>query len=155
MAATVRYSSRPLPAYAHTPGNTRRPTDESAATGVAPLSYDGWQASETHRYAVDLFNAGFWWEAHEAWEALWIAAGRRGPEADCLKAFIKLAAAGVKQREGRDAVVRRHAARCLDLLEPFAEQRKYGISLDAVRGFARHAATLGHTPEVMRLTLAD
>ena len=32
-----------------------------------------------------LFNAGYYWEAHEAWEGLWHAHGRQGPTADTLK----------------------------------------------------------------------
>ncbi len=32
-------------------------------------------------YALDLFNAGFYWEAHEAWEHFWNAFGRMSPEA--------------------------------------------------------------------------
>ena len=50
---------------------------------------------------IALFNAGYYWEAHEAWEGLWHAHGRDGPTADVLKGLIKLAAAGVKVREGR------------------------------------------------------
>ena len=42
-----------------------------------------------------------YWEAHEAWEELWHACGRMGPTADFLRGLIKLAAAGVKVREGR------------------------------------------------------
>jgi hypothetical protein len=63
-----------------------------------------------------LFNHGFYWEAHEAWESLWHAVGRQGPVAAWLKALIKLAAAGVKAREGNPAGVARHATRALELL---------------------------------------
>jgi predicted metal-dependent hydrolase len=66
-------------------------------------------------YAVDLFNHGYYWEAHEEWERLWQAAGRRGPVADFLKGLIKLAAAGVKQLEGRPAGTRNHARRAAEL----------------------------------------
>ena len=38
-----------------------------------------------------LFNAGHWWEAHEAWEARWLSA--RGDERAFLSALILLAAA--------------------------------------------------------------
>ena len=53
------------------------------------------------RRAIELFNAGYYWEAHEVWEELWHVEGRRGPTAELLKALIKLAAAGVKVREGQ------------------------------------------------------
>ena len=42
-----------------------------------------------------LFNAGHWWEAHEAWEARWLLA--RGDERAFLSALILLAAALYKR----------------------------------------------------------
>jgi uncharacterized protein len=72
--------------------------------------------------AVALFNAGYYWEAHEVWEVLWHAAGRHGPTADVLKALIKLAAAGVKVREGRENGVRTHSGRAALLFASAAEQ---------------------------------
>ena len=66
-------------------------------------------------FAIDLFNHGYYWEAHEHWELLWQAAGREGLLADFLKGLIKLAAAGVKAREDNIAGVRRHAGRARDL----------------------------------------
>lgn len=89
------------------PGRSARP--ESSLTSG--------NSSQDLRYAVDLFNHGYYWEAHEVWEHEWIAAGRTGPAADLLKGFIKLAAAGVKAREGRPAGIVRHGQRALELFE--------------------------------------
>jgi predicted metal-dependent hydrolase len=69
---------------------------------------------------LDLWNAGFYWEAHEAWEGLWHAAGRRGPVADLLRALIGLAAAGVKARQRAPAGVRSHARKARARLEALA-----------------------------------
>src|SRR5262249_29652703 len=77
------------------------------------------------RRGVELFDAGYYWEAHEAWEVLWHAAGRRGPKADVLRGLIKLAAAGIKVRERREAGVRTHARRAA---ECFASARREGDS---------------------------
>ena len=74
---------------------------------------------------VALFNAGYYWEAHEVWEGLWHAYGRRGVLADVIKALIKLAAAGVKVREGQEHGVRIHARRAAEL---FASARSAGAS---------------------------
>ena len=60
---------------------------------------------------VELFNAGYYWEAHEVWEELWHVERRVGPTAEVLKALIKLAAAGVKARERREGGVRTHCHR--------------------------------------------
>lgn len=77
---------------------------------------DGPAVQATHVWAMDLFNHGFYWEAHEAWEGLWHAFGRSGPKADFVKGLIKLSAAGVKAREGNATGVTRHARRAAELL---------------------------------------
>ena len=86
------------------PGRTRRLL-RTAIRGVTrrlrliPIVADGWALSPAYLRGVELFNAGYYWEAHESWEALWHAHGRRGPTAGVLQGLIKLAAAGVKIRE--------------------------------------------------------
>ena len=67
-------------------------------------------------YALDLFNAGFYWEAHEVWESFWNALGRKTPEALSIQGLIHLAAAAVKIREGKPAGVIRHTKRTRELL---------------------------------------
>jgi predicted metal-dependent hydrolase len=67
-------------------------------------------------YALDLFNAGFYWEAHEAWESFWNAFGRTTPEAQFVQGLIHLAAACVKVREGKPMGVSRHTKRARELL---------------------------------------
>ena len=47
---------------------------------------------------VELFNSGEFWEAHEAWERLWLAA--KGEEKVFLQGLIQLAAAYVHVRRG-------------------------------------------------------
>jgi uncharacterized protein len=112
----------PFPPYSYVTGRfphpTRDPLGHSFAQphpSVPPLNPQYWQASQEYLHAIDLFNHGYYWEAHEAWEELWHAAGRRGVIADYLKALIKFAAAGVKVREGRIPGVRRHAQRAIEL----------------------------------------
>ena len=67
-------------------------------------------------FALDLFNAGFYWEAHEVWESFWNALGRTTPEAQFIQGLIHLAAAAVKIREGKPAGVSRHTQRARELL---------------------------------------
>ena len=100
----------PLPAYAYVPGGpwphpnrarrkgTRATSRHRARRLTLTLAIEPW-----FRAGVELFNAGYYWEAHEVWEGLWHAYGRRGADGRHLKALIKLAAAGVKVREGRRA----------------------------------------------------
>jgi uncharacterized protein len=118
-----RYSSKPLPPYSYVPGFTPHPVSDprghmhrQAAEAIEPLDPKQWRECGEYLYGVDLFNHGFYWEAHEAWESLWHAAGRKGPIAIWLKTLIKLAAAAVKLREGNSRGVERHARRALELL---------------------------------------
>lgn len=67
-------------------------------------------------YALDLFNRGYYWEAHEAWEGFWNQLGRTTPEAKLVQGLIHLAAACVKIREGRAEGVKRHTQRAAELL---------------------------------------
>src|SRR6059058_3393109 len=98
---------RPLPPYGYVPGLNPHPLSDPRghsfgvrAESAEALEEPTFRDNATYLYAIDLFNHGFFWEAHEAWEALWHAAGRKGRTADFLKGLIKLAAAGVKAREG-------------------------------------------------------
>lgn len=112
-----------LPPYTYVPGQTPHPVSDPRGHAyghhvepVPPLDPAHPEESPTWVEACTLFNAGYYWEAHEAWESLWHAAGRTGPVADCLKGLIKWAAAGVKVREGRTAGVKRHCQRATELL---------------------------------------
>lgn len=100
---------------------------------MALIKNDNWAASEAYLRGVELFNAGYYWEAHEAWEPLWLAHGRRGAVAGVLQGLIKLAAAGVKIREGRPAGARSHAARAALLFQEARRQEgrfRLGLDLD-------------------------
>ncbi len=96
-----------------------------------PLTIGNWRTSVPYLWGIDLFNHGYYWEAHESWEGVWLASGRAGTVADFLKGLIKLAAAGVKAREGNAAGVARHAHRATDLFQQIAAglDRPEGIYL--------------------------
>jgi predicted metal-dependent hydrolase len=64
---------------------------------------------------LDLFNYGYYWEGHEAWEGLWQVADRDGSLRMLLKGLILLSAAGVKIRERKSAAATRHAMRAAAL----------------------------------------
>ncbi len=131
----------PLPAYSYVPGHSPRPVGEIVAQGGAGLEGEAWRSCLPFLYGVDLFNYGYYWEAHESWETLWHAAGRRGAVADLLKGLIKLAAAAVKLREGNAAGCRHHAERAEQLFASVAagpaETNCFGLDLDELRQAAR------------------
>ncbi len=135
---------RRLPPYSYVPGRLPHPVSDPAGHSyglhaispgevqqgpVASVSLvSGWQACSDYLFGIDLFNHGFYWEAHETWEQVWIACGRSGREADFLKGLIKLAAAGVKLREGRPIGVQRHAARARELFQLISENLIDGLT---------------------------
>jgi hypothetical protein len=122
-AARPRYSMHRFPPYSYVPGESPHPLSDpkghmrgSVERRSPLLDPSQWRASQRYLFGVDLFNHGYYWEAHEAWESLWLAAGRQGTTACWLKCLIKLAAAGVKARVGSPVGVERHIARALELL---------------------------------------
>ena len=143
---TDRYAPDiPFPGYAFVPGRHPHPVTDSRGPSfghsqIMPEPLDSQFPGNSIEFltAVDLFNAGFYWEAHETWEGLWVAAGRKGLLADFLKSLIKLAAAGVKAREGQINGVQRHARRAVELLlsirseRPAAEANYCGLNLDKI-----------------------
>jgi uncharacterized protein len=144
----------PLPAYTYVPGgpwpHPKRLAEQHSKTRSAPENnqagaQDSWW-QDTFRRAAALFNAGYYWEAHEVWEELWHVEGRRGPAADVLKGLIKLAAAGVKVREGRENGVRTHCRRAAESFTTAAGQGgpcQLGLDLEL---WANRASLLAENP---------
>lgn len=144
---------KPLPSYAYVPDRFPHPTrdPEGHSFRATPERLDPpdprhWRSCRPYLYGVDLFNCGYYWEAHEAWEALWDACDRSGRTADFLKGLIKLAAAGVKVRQGKARGVRRHASRAAELFQQTAfdlddsDARYMGLCLSDLVRFARDVA---------------
>ncbi len=111
-----------FPPYSYVTGRFPHPTRDPQGHSfghVAPaapaIDPERWADSREYLFGCDLFNYGYYWEAHELWESSWKACGRTGTTANLLKGLIKLAAAGVKAREGRVVGVQRHAARAAEL----------------------------------------
>ena len=95
----------PLPERRYVPGRTpRHPEDAFAearalALPVTATATAGENGAWT--YGLRLFNAGFWWEAHEVWEPVWMAAPPNGAERAMVQAAIQLANAALKREMGR------------------------------------------------------
>ena len=77
----------------------------SFVKGRAPRPPQGWadaavDDNERFAWGCDLFDAGYFFEAHELWEACWRRAGDVGgvddPDTRFVHGLIRLAAAGVK-----------------------------------------------------------
>lgn len=119
-----------LPAVPHLPGRTPRPDEATFARLKAdlvdtPAAEMG--ASAAFRGALHAFAAGYYWEAHELWEAVWMRLPPASAERVLLAALIQLANAGLKRRMGRE----RAAARILPRADAAVAEatRRGGLTL--------------------------
>ena len=103
-----RYWPRqPFPPYRYLPGFDPHPLrgpgghtypSEPGLRRQPPWHVDEWPRLAPWLWGVDLFNAFYFWEAHEAWEGLWAALPRHRSPAPLLQALIQIAAALLKIR---------------------------------------------------------
>lgn len=131
---------RNFPRYAYLPGRqphpTRHPAGHSYQSQHVAVVATG--TSEEFVWGKELFNHGYYWEAHEAWEAIWNVAERGGALRGLLKGLILLSATGVKIREGKRNAALRHAGRAAGLFRGLSEVPNEDIS-----------QALGMPPEVL------
>lgn len=145
-----------FPAYAYLPGRQPHPVRDPAGHSYhhvdpLPVAAAASLDSDLFFWGLDLFNHGYYWEAHEAWEGLWQVAERGGPLRMLFKGLILLSAAGVKIREGKHVAAMRHAGRAAVLLRQLMKgphrvfERALGMSPAALADCAEAAARLPAT----------
>ncbi|MGG7567824.1 DUF309 domain-containing protein [Rhodovulum sp. DZ06] len=102
----------PLPPAPHLPGRTPRPPEAlfAALTEAVP---EGPGALLAPAFAAgrEAFARRYYWEAHELWEAVWMALPPASAEKLALRGLIGLANAGLKGRMDRGAAAARILAR--------------------------------------------
>ena len=138
--------SRELPSYAYRPGlphprNDPRGHSRDAPRAAAPrFDERRWGESEEYLWGIDLFNRGFHWEAHEAWEAIWRACPGRPVAAEFLRGLIQLTSAFWKARTGSPDGALRLALKARDRfawVEGAARRRRYaGLDLGELMALA-------------------
>ncbi|TIL47368.1 DUF309 domain-containing protein [Mesorhizobium sp.] len=147
-----------FPSYAYLPGRqphpVRDPAGHSYNSEAMPLAAGASLDSDIFLWGLDLFNHGYYWEAHEAWEGLWQVADRGAPLRTLFKGLILLSAAGVKIREGKQAAAMRHAGRAATLLRRLNTadhtfERALGMSLPVL---AEHAEAAARLPAALQAT---
>lgn len=125
------------PPYAFLPGQNPHPRRHPSGHRFGhpeyqPTSEDPamWSVDPLWRFALELFDEGFYWEAHEAWEAFWLLA-KKG-ERTLLSGLIGLAAAGLKVRQGRRDIALRLMQRNLRRIESIDDKLILPVDLSAV-----------------------
>ena len=152
----MRYApARAFPPYAFLPGRDPHPTSDPRGhsfghpeEAAAYLPSARWRENEPYLFGVDLYNHGYLWEAHEAWESLWhVAKPRDATQAAYLQGLIQTAAAWLKIPMQQPAGVERLSKLALEKLEHVA--RTAGdpyMALDLARFVARVRAFAASAP---------
>lgn len=93
----------PLPP--HVPGRNERPAEDLFEAvkqqALDPTSDDTHHNNCCWQYGLHLFNNGYFWEAHEVWEAVWMLAPQNSRERVLLQGVIHLANAALKRKMDR------------------------------------------------------
>ncbi len=150
-APLPRYSSQAFPPYTFVPGENPHPVRDPGGHSFGQLQHDAvefdpehWQDCDEYLYGIDLFNHGYWWEAHEALEGVWIAAGRTTPIGYFIQGLIQVAVALLKQHQAFTDVAQRMAADGLDKMH-LVNSEFLGIDVPAfkkqVHAFIKAPAT--------------
>jgi len=114
-----------LPPHRHIPGQNARP-DEAFFDDIKSDSGHAWL------YGIRLFNCGFYWEAHEVLEPVWLNALPNSRERHLVQAVIHLANGLLKQAMGRPNARQRLAGLARSrLAEAFPEARGRLMGIDA------------------------
>ena len=95
-----------MPPYRYVPGLNPHPfrhrdghmyTDGSAPAPAGVWNPTlSWQKDTAFLFAADLFDHRYYWEAHEAWEAMWHQTAAESSDHKLLQSLIQYAAAILK-----------------------------------------------------------
>jgi uncharacterized protein len=155
----ARLSLRPLPPYCFIPGRSPHPRrdpkghsygkPEPKTGGVTP---EDWRSDELYLFGLDLYNLGYFWESHEALEALWHSAVDP-VQRNFFQGLIQIAAANLKRKMGALSAAQALATRGLARLED-VPPIYMGVNVGALKGSARRyhlSAEEGAEPPALKL----
>jgi hypothetical protein len=149
-----------LPRYTHVPSSGtphpyRDPRGHSfnrKPSTPKQLTEENWAECRSYLVGLDLFNLGFYWEAHDEWDRLWRQSGPDSIVGKFLKGLVKIAAAGIKVREESIHGVRRHAASAGEVFADVAaetdQERFCGLKFEDLQFAADRAAQLVYKPDL-------
>jgi hypothetical protein len=138
-----RYSKAAFPPYRFIPGRSPHPRrhPQGHAYGTTeptppPPDPAMWRENDLYLHGIDLYNFAYWWECHEALEALWHAAGHASPTGQFLQGIIQVAAANLKKFTGLEGtplkLAKEGLARHAGLPSPYMGVDLVAFAKDAV-----------------------
>jgi len=128
----------------HIPGRTPRPPDgaifEIAHRAPAQTDPAGWTANEAYLLGFHLYRHGYFWEAHEVWEPVWMGAMPNSRERALMQGLIQLANGCLKLAMDRRRAALRlvaHADACLTEASNGGPARIMGVDVAGLRDESR------------------
>ncbi len=134
----------PFPVYRYVPRLTPHPIRHEGGhlrgrtRTSEPFAGTDWATHEGYLHACDLYNHGYFWEAHELWEELWRGLVRSDASRLVLQALIQVSAAHLKLIMKDMAGAGKLAARGLEKLARLPRTPPVRLGLD-VAGFEADA----------------
>lgn len=100
-----RFDDIELPAHAYVPGSTARHEsgafDHFCVDAKPGMDVEALASCLAWRAGLKFLEAGFFWEAHEVLESVWMALPKDSADRQTVQALIQYANAGLKQKMGR------------------------------------------------------
>lgn len=149
-----------LPEYTYIPGTEtphpiRDPKGHShgrKGRNSKALTPENWAENRNYLLAIDYFNHGYYWEAHDEFDRLLRASDPETLAGRFLKGLVKMSAAGLKVRENSIHGVRRHAASAgevfADVAAEVGEDRFCGLEFTMLQFAADRAAQLAYKKDL-------
>ncbi len=109
----------PLPPYRYLPGKNLHPDE-----GHLPQ-----MGNQAFLYGVDLYHAGFFFEAHEAWESIWLTLNKLDLRRTMLMGLIQNSAAMLKLALGQSDPARQLSRRAFHYIDTVSQQEPLCMGL--------------------------
>ena len=92
------------PPHAYVPGVNKRHAEDLfdfLIEGVSSCALNDLPESNTWQHAMAFLHDGYFWEAHELFECIWMACPPNSPEKLYVQSLIQRANAALKQKTGQ------------------------------------------------------
>jgi hypothetical protein len=130
-------AARDVPEHAYVPGQTARhaegrfaPICATAQLGMSPAQLT---QSEAFRTGLVYLRRGYFWEAHELFEPVWMALQAGSDDRRLVQALIQLANAQLKLKMQRPKAAKRLCNMVRGLLATLTGTRVMGLELSQIR----------------------
>lgn len=130
--------SFPLPVWPHRLGENERPKEDLRSPVSSSLDLQlssmNWASHDAYLYGFFLYRWGYYWEAHEIWEPVWMQCPPNSIERLLLQAIIQIANAALKESQHKTKAATRLQSIALELLREVIVRRNGACVSDSFLG---------------------